>query len=236
MKKFITVAALVAAGTALASAASWEQVSLDTNYVTTGTSTLEDLGMTGTYNYDEYSWVVSFNLNSITTANNGAGVFVTYATGMPYQGYEVLVNTGNGRVNIADSNGTHIGEPNMNGTESAFDSSVNDDPLTFYLYWNAQSESLYLYTVQSGDLIWTTTIEDAAGTESLTYATLDASEATFRATTTIGANEATTLPITGIAVYVSSVSDVPEPSMFGLLAGLGAIGLVATRRRRNRKA
>ncbi len=28
----------------------------------------------------------------------------------------------------------------------------------------------------------------------------------------------------------------PEPSMFGLLAGLGALGLVATRRRRNRKA
>ncbi|MCD8298253.1 MAG: PEP-CTERM sorting domain-containing protein [Opitutae bacterium] len=30
--------------------------------------------------------------------------------------------------------------------------------------------------------------------------------------------------------------EIPEPSMFGLLAGLGTLGFVATRRRRNRKA
>ncbi len=33
-----------------------------------------------------------------------------------------------------------------------------------------------------------------------------------------------------------SATAIPEPSMFGLFAGLGAIGLVAARRRRNRKA
>ncbi|MCD8298975.1 MAG: autotransporter-associated beta strand repeat-containing protein [Opitutae bacterium] len=35
---------------------------------------------------------------------------------------------------------------------------------------------------------------------------------------------------------IITISSAPEPSMFGLLAGLGALGLVATRRRRNRKA
>ncbi|MCD8284563.1 MAG: PEP-CTERM sorting domain-containing protein [Opitutae bacterium] len=43
-------------------------------------------------------------------------------------------------------------------------------------------------------------------------------------------------PISNIAISVRSESNVPEPSMFGVFAGLGALGLVATRRRRNRKA
>ncbi|MCD8284125.1 MAG: autotransporter-associated beta strand repeat-containing protein [Opitutae bacterium] len=38
------------------------------------------------------------------------------------------------------------------------------------------------------------------------------------------------------ALSVSATAATPEPSMFGLLAGLGALGFVATRRRRNRKA
>ncbi len=240
MKKFITVAALVAAGTALASAANWEEVELTSTEVQSGSATLEDLGMSGSYAYNEYSWVVSFTLGNISTGNNGAGVFSTNTSAYGGRGLEVLVNTGNGRVNISDTNGNHIGNPNMDGTTSpsyAFDSSVNDDPLTFYFYWDAVNTSAYLYTLQDGSTIWTTTLEDPATyLDSLSYASLDASTAVFNATTTVGQNGSTTLPITGIAVYVSSVSDVPEPSMFGLLAGLGAIGLVATRRRRNRKA
>ncbi|MCD8284322.1 MAG: hypothetical protein LUD52_06340 [Opitutae bacterium] len=35
---------------------------------------------------------------------------------------------------------------------------------------------------------------------------------------------------------IITIATAPEPSMFGLLAGLGALGLVAARRRRNRKA
>ncbi|MCD8284334.1 MAG: autotransporter-associated beta strand repeat-containing protein [Opitutae bacterium] len=35
---------------------------------------------------------------------------------------------------------------------------------------------------------------------------------------------------------IITISSAPEPSMFGLLAGLGALGFVAARRRRNRKA
>ncbi len=37
-------------------------------------------------------------------------------------------------------------------------------------------------------------------------------------------------------VGISEVTVVPEPSMFGLLAGIGALGIVAARRRRSRKA
>ncbi|MCD8298356.1 MAG: PEP-CTERM sorting domain-containing protein [Opitutae bacterium] len=37
-------------------------------------------------------------------------------------------------------------------------------------------------------------------------------------------------------VGVTEVAVAPEPSMFGLLAGLGALGIVAARRRRSRKA
>ncbi len=35
---------------------------------------------------------------------------------------------------------------------------------------------------------------------------------------------------------ITIIAAVPEPSMFGILAGLGALGLVVARRRRNRKA
>ncbi|MCD8284558.1 MAG: PEP-CTERM sorting domain-containing protein [Opitutae bacterium] len=35
---------------------------------------------------------------------------------------------------------------------------------------------------------------------------------------------------------ITLIAAVPEPSMFGILAGLGALGLVVARRRRNRKA
>ena len=67
------------------------------------------------------------------------------------------------------------------------------------------------------------TTGDNASIVKVTFNTGDATEFAFDS----GSNAAFTL--NGIVVETSSI---PEPSAFGLLAGLGALALVASRRRR----
>ncbi len=229
MKKFITVAALVAAGTALASAgtdtSNWTQVFSYEGTISTGTASLSSLGMTGSYNYASYSWCVSFTLDT-SSKNSGCPVFSTSAEGD--YGLEALINTTSGYLNIASTDGVHRSYPNTAGSggdssEAVFDTTATS--LDVSLTWYADTEQMVLSTGS-----YDTTFDMSGGSSFIQYASLTG-DSYFTATGVSG-----TTPISNIKVTVNSTSDVPEPSMFGLLAGLGAIGLVATRRRRNRKA
>ncbi len=227
-KKTITSAALVAAATALAGAyttpdtSSWTSVSLDRDYVSDTATSLSSLGMTETYDSASYSWCVSFTvLVTDTTNTNGQEIAYTASNGV-----YVLVNMSNGRFNLATSSSTHISDPD-NPTFTPYDA---DDPSTsttqdFMLLWDS-TEGVLSLTNNGTTVTFGPTSTDHSNLFNYVDLTGDF---TFRPNS--GATE-----ISNISISVCETPDVPEPSMFGLLAGLGAIGLVATRRRRNRKA
>ncbi len=234
IKKIITSAALIAAGTALASADTGWTTVIENASVDSGRNTLSELGLTQSYDYDEYSWRVSFTLSGISTTENGG--LNTFTTGAydASEGFAILTNTENGVINIANMNGVHLGDPNSNANATVFD--PDGGSLDITLSWDALSYTMTL-TVSQDEMdsayttTWTPSTEDQYGNtheDYYVYANLT-EDSTFLTHSFDG--EAT--PISNINV---SVREVPEPSMFGLLAGLGAIGLVATRRRRNRKA
>ncbi|MCD8298209.1 MAG: PEP-CTERM sorting domain-containing protein [Opitutae bacterium] len=223
MKKFITVAALVAAGTALASAATWTTIDLSTTSVESGSATLSDLGMTGTYSYDQYSWTVSFTLDVNSGVSGGQRLFATDTSNN--DGLAVLVNPEGGIFNLSNYNSVHLGDLN----NSSLTTYTSDDKTyaDFTMSWDSVSEVM---SVTNGS---TTTSLDlsAEGSNRDTYLTY----ASLTGSSTFLSNDGNT-PISNISISVCATSDIPEPSMFGVLAGLGALGLVAARRRRNRKA
>ncbi|MCD8299102.1 MAG: PEP-CTERM sorting domain-containing protein [Opitutae bacterium] len=117
----------------------------------------------------------------------------------------------------------------------------DDDTLTDFSVSFDASDSVYFSTyyvasdnttvTQLGSTQYGTSVSYSVDALSYTEGTLillwgtDALDSTTHSDTTITVSNIT-----------SSYNNVPEPSMFGLLAGLGALGFVAARRRRNRKA
>ncbi|MCD8283939.1 MAG: PEP-CTERM sorting domain-containing protein [Opitutae bacterium] len=221
IKKIITSAALIAAGTALASA----ETVLSASTASAG-DTLGDLGLTETYDSASYDWCVSFTIDT-STKFEGTRVYVldsSVADNSTDAGLEILVNAKGGYLNIANSNNVHLGTPDSGSgiSDAVFD--TDSDTLDLSLSWSATAQVLTLSTTTTTDgSTYSTELalyDGATHSEFLQYAILSTGS-TFR------------VAATNITV---EVSEVPEPSMFGLLAGLGAIGLVAARRRRNRKA
>lgn len=258
MKKYITVAALLAAGTAFSNAATSLEdafyskvlnLSEDTYTVSGGTSTsfsytftlkpsfiTDGMGETGAKNTEMTPTLVSVTAGNVS----GNGIYVGTAAGY---------STTNGLITAKGVFAT------------ATEASSTSTPATYYGGSNEFSATTAngLYAAEDVDFV-AVTVAHTAGTSTTVYTTLylnDGSYVNFDGTanTSMKWGSGMTAPselsintAAGISsVYIfnsvltadeahtinqAAISAVPEPSAFGLLAGIGALALVASRRRR----
>ncbi|MBR6798278.1 MAG: PEP-CTERM sorting domain-containing protein [Opitutales bacterium] len=203
MKKYITIAALLAAGTASANA--WNIIAdFETAPVKAGNC------WSGDYTF-------TFTLNDMTFLNDE--VVLAYYRGSAINdtyGYNAIVLTetategeytltvGRGRANDTVDDATGIGQ----GTSFTFANGADDK--------RAFTTSIVLGTT------YTLSVTGASQAMTPTLTWDDGSEALA----SYNGN------MNGDAAFTVATIPVPEPSAFGLLAGVGALALVASRRRR----
>ena len=98
-----------------------------------------------------------------------------------------------------------------------------EDPVSygFLISYSADTKELTIANTEGSQITFDTITEDVASGFTID----DLTNTSHYGTTTPGNGMTTTISITKVGV-------VPEPSAFGLLAGLGALALVASRRRR----
>ncbi len=243
IKKMITAAALIAAGTALASAdtSDWTSLQLSATSIDSGRSTLSDLGVTQDYNYAEYNWIVSFTVD-VSNTNSGMQLFTTKNyTDQNGTCLGIRINTTSGLLNIVNNETDgHISTPDSTaGSDYIAFTPVSEDGYQYIdisIEWNASSSTMTLTSTQTDGLSFSATadLSETGNYHNLiSYATLSTDSTLWTHSGDNTDTDTYTMKISNISVQVQQV---PEPSMFGVLAGLGALGLVATRRRRNRKA
>ncbi|MCD8298877.1 MAG: PEP-CTERM sorting domain-containing protein [Opitutae bacterium] len=229
MSKVITITALVAASAALASAADWQTVEYTLSHssgsgddsVTAGNASFASFTIGGdtytTIDASSYNWSLSFNV-AISTLSGSENLFSLSRSDTGADGYGVLVTNNSSTYEYA------ITADARNKTVSSSIVSTSDTSVSVVFSWDALNTTLSL----------------TVGSDTVTLSGVSAESATIVAGGTDGSDYDSRFwsnggneSITGISLQVQQV---PEPSMFGVLAGLGALGFVAARRRRNRKA
>ena len=229
MKHYIATAALIAAGTAFANAADliWSK---------------SDIGLTGstTYTIDETisdGFTVKIDLSGWQAANGPIG-WLTTADGSDYRNSAATFgwgSTANGETGHATtftkSNGSASGQQagdryadvNSYGaqTDTAFDT-------VLFLTVQDGTASLYEQTTEGNEVVLVAET-DGMSTSAVNGLYVghweDASSQQQGGTMDVGIYNA-------VLSTTEMASMIPEPSAFGLLAGLGALALVASRRRR----
>ena len=237
MKKYITIAALAAAGAVCANAevvsvdtSSWSDVeftlvgnnpaAVGSDFLTGGRAGFSSLELDGEnltdISAEDYSWSISFNMSNASTGTDkmlfstkGGGNGSGYCIGLDSSAGEVYTFA------LRTGGSTFADKADVVSLNGAYNS-------TLTLTWDAVASNLYFSVGGS-----------VAKVENVNVADLDI----LSANNIGGDNPTGTIFWTNggaekIANISMKVSPVPEPSTFGLLAGLGALALVGTRRRR----
>ena len=249
MKKYITLAALLAAGTACANAAEnavtieplkdagWTHISLRdratwTQDVTNGTLTLNNSNWgqaVSTYDFATDSSLNSFSVDIIRGSVSAGFMFTLVGTDSV-----VVVGTqsyGSGEIFYGTSTDTNEAVYSLN---TAWDEGTTVTPTSLLvdaLNYNATATVTGTTSVNDvGNTILTLSVTSTTAGGNTGSATIDLGK-DFKLDKVMicgdGANNAT-----GIWTVSNLTISVPEPSAFGLLAGVGALALVASRRRR----
>ncbi|MCD8283349.1 MAG: PEP-CTERM sorting domain-containing protein [Opitutae bacterium] len=225
MKKFILSAAIIGVGATASFATTIEYTLVgNANYtdfaVLSGRAALETLTIDGVdtdiLDGSKYSWALTFSTEVTSSWSNDNLVFST----------EQGSGNGAGQGIIA----THDG-----------------DTITYYLDESVTDASGiqhvlsdYTITAAAGEIVtmmWdatTYTLSLSSATESTSFVAAEA--VSLKTGDAGGLSPAATFWTNGGANPIGNISltatEIPEPSMFGILAGLAAIGFVATRRKR----
>ena len=246
IRQYMTTAAILAAGTMLAGAAvdgwtdaTYTLVGNNSGGISSGNGVTAGRGAFGsitvgdqsftTLSAEDYSWQISFDVSSTDSAvkmvyssmggGNGSGVAlaVSYSEGS----YTYQLRTGSTTIDskpvlTADSSTDSITTTSTDVTltwDTDADTFSLDVGGTVLVYSSGLTEDWFtLGTYTSGEI----------GAQNVGTDTKNGS--VFW--TNSGAN-----PVTDITLSVAAAA-IPEPSAFGLLAGLGTLALVASRRRR----
>ena len=241
MKNYITVAALLAAGAAFANAEVTTVTFSDQNSPSTSAQNWKVNETDGYYvgtTLDNDTWFSSFTWGAMTGAtqimnqNQNAldnGTIVPYASSMPTEYGITFTLTAAQDLTVSSVTFSFVGSFNGGSFDNAA-SSVST------------SSTIELSSGDSELASTTTTIEGTGLDEGVTSGNLPEAnivELTFNPiTVSAGDSISFTLDVTqntintGLKSIAFSTSAIPEPSAFGLLAGLGALALVASRRRR----
>ena len=248
MKKYITLAALLAAGTTFANAEATSPTTYDVVFGDTGTDTLTSERSHIVFNGDNSSlesWLLEFTVTKLGNLSNKSFFATNFGTAGETNerfGLSVYAWHGGDKLSLG-LDGAHVkdaGAAAPGAIELDFSSVSDANPVTFRIAYDAQDNIAYLYCVTTDTF---TTMNTSSDHTLYGTASGKANDVSGKAAfwTDGGASNfrlgdvADLSPIAGkselVAQYVKTLT-VPEPSAFGMLAGLGALALVASRRRR----
>ena len=232
MKKYITIAALLAAGTSFANA---ESVFLDSAITDDSTGDIASV------------WKIADGKASKTPAVDGIAAFDQMSSSsvvFPDQTFTLseLYNYGAiasfGDVVVLDTFSIlgHSGKSNdkklsvdfimtltgtLNGVEVEYTSTSLDNDT----YWAAGSNGARVFSFENAKL-------DVGSEITVSIDEVGFGAACVKPSDGYTLNADVYPSYTWVPVYRAQISSIPEPSAFGMLAGLGALALVASRRRR----
>lgn len=234
MKKFLTAAAFVAASGALACAdtttVTFSNSGSDTGSLT-WTSDLVSTTLSSTDLISDFAWSSYSGFTQIMNNNEYAldnGVVIPYSTSEWTISF--TITAGDEDITV-DSIALNYILSYGGGSITNAASVTMETTLTVATDSETVTASETLSGTTLADLSTTSQIITFALSEAVTI--LAGETATF----TIGASfdvDTASVGFNAITISATAVSDVPEPSAFGLLAGLGALALVVSRRRRSR--
>ena len=270
MKKYITLAALLAAGTACANAVDAGNTLLITFGSNTGTgvttgigSFLEVAGMT--YNIvstgGDSGWTTG--QNALKYADNTVAAGITFSTGQAVSGTNGKVTTITDSDKVGDVFDTSMMSSVINydgGFTSTFSGLTNGKTYEIYAfagrgndYGGVAATDTNTYSISSGaESIKAEIIDYTVSTANRSSPSVSGNTITAYTQSNDGENQTCenwvlmkyTFTASGTTVNFTASGEgcgnlgaialvnVPEPSAFGMLAGLGALALVASRRRR----
>ena len=257
IKKLITSAAIIAASTALANAATF---TYDSSAITDAANSAISVSGTSGSGYGSYTVTLVLDADAFVSAvADGTGV--TFASVQGSGGAQFSYGTYTDTTNAlglgwftygttspfsyAPTSGTlSDGSTLVNGTEqettvnlsTGLAEAIADlDIVSAVLSATISSSGVYYYlTYVTSDSIVTTISGYNSGAKFASYGTLatlylNSSYVTYAVLEESYTNDIATMQETNLSVLAASI---PEPSAFGLLTGVGALALVASRRRR----